>query len=392
MEQIKFIPHQKHRKVIKILLVVLALILVFFLLRSLRGGSDFKFVFNTGPSIHSDGGRVNILLLGIGGENHDGPYLTDTVMVASVNFQNKSTSLISLPRDLWVEKIHGKINSAYEMGLARGQGLSMAKSVVGDILGIPIHFAFRLDFGGFIKAIDDIGGIDVDVDKSFDDYNYPIEGKENDLCGWTQEEKDFTEDEAKVLNVSPGKMTIFVKDGVIATDAAQEDQGNKYFSCRFEHISYKSGLTHMDGTTALKFVRSRHGTNGEGSDFARSARQEKVLQAVRSKMLSLETLVNPGKITSLINTFGKSIDTDLQIGDFLELYKIMKSNETTQSFVIGAGGKNPLLKNPPVGDFGGWVLIPTLGNGKYNDIHKYIQTILSREVNHEATASARPSY
>ncbi len=154
----------------------------------------------------------------------------------------------------------------------------------------------------------------------------------------------------------------------------------------------------MNGAIALKFVRSRHGTQGEGSDFARSKRQEKVLEAVRTKLLSFETLTNPGKISDLIKAFGKSIDTDISVKDTVEFYKLSKKIENTHTFVLDNSLKNGLPNNrtsllvkPDPSNYGGaFVLISQ--DDDFSIIQGYVRKILSGEItDYEATASARPS-
>lgn len=331
--------------------------------------------------------RVNVLFLGIAGGTHQGASLTDTIMVASYNLKNNQVYLISIPRDLWLPEFRTKSNAVYQMGLTKGNGLNFSRTVMGNILGIPIHYALRIDFRGFIEAVDTLEGIEVVVDQSFDDYNYPVTGKENDLCGYEEKEMDFSEEEAKKLNITSGKQKVLVSpEGNIATDSAKEDQGAKYFTCRYEHISFKKGITHMDGETALKFVRSRHGTNGQGSDFARSSRQEKVLQAIRNKVLSLETLFNPARITELIGAFDKSIDTNISVKEVLEFYKLSKLLDKTHSFVLD----DSLLIHPNPADYGGaYVLISQ--DDDFSIVHGYVKKILEGEVTeYEATSSARP--
>ncbi|MEK7120473.1 MAG: LCP family protein, partial [Patescibacteria group bacterium] len=244
-----------------------------------------------------------------------------------------------------------------------------------------------------------LDGVDILVDKSFVDYNYPIEGKENDLCGYVEKEMDFNESDAKKLNIDPGKRKVLIApDGQIATDSAEEDKGAKYFICRYEHISFDSGLTHMNGETALKFVRSRHGTNGEGSDFARSKRQEKVLEAFRKKILSFETLSSPSKLSELIKTFGKSIDTDISTKDALEFYKLSKKIDKINTFVLDDSakvglpdGRKSLLVHPLPVDYGGaYVLISQ--DDDFSLVQAYVRKILTGEIKeYEASASARPS-
>jgi LCP family protein required for cell wall assembly len=334
-----------------------------------------------------------VLLLGNAGGRHDGAYLTDTIMVASFDPKDKQTYFISLPRDMWLDEYKYKMNALYEMGEEKeeGSGLSFSKEAISKILGIPIHHAIRIDFRGFVQAVDEVDGIEVNVIKSFEDSLYPIEGKEDDLCGFKEEEKEFNPDEAKALNIEPGKRKVLIApDSKIATDSADPKKGYEYFACRFEKISFKAGPAQMDGETALKFVRSRMGTNGEGSDFARSRRQQQVIEAFRSKLLSFETLVNPAKIAGLIDAFGRSFETDVPINDMIRLYNLSKESEASHSYVLSNVGAEALLVNPPTGPYGAWVLVPK--DPTYNQIHAWVQSILRGEEQlREATSSARPS-
>ena len=133
-------------------------------------------------------------------------------------------------------------------------------------------------------------------------------------------------------------------------------------------------MTHLDGETALKFVRSRHGNNGEGSDFARSRRQQLVLQTFKDKVLSIETLLDPGKIVGLIQTFGDSIETSVPQTEYLEFVSLIKRVKEVRSIVISPEGKNPLLINPPVEVYGVWALIPP--NNDFSAIHNYLSDVL----------------
>jgi len=392
MKNLNLTQKRKSRKMFKKFMpgftIAGIILLAIFIISFLKGPEEFRFILQ-GSGLRSDGNKINILLLGNAGGIHQGSDLTDTVMVASINQKTNQVYLISLPRDLWVDSVKGKLNSVYEIGDSKGMGLNYSKDVIGDILGEQIHYGIRVNFSGFVKAVDLIEGIDVLVAKSFEDSLYPIEGRENDLCGLEEKEIEFNEEEAKKLNIPAGKRKVLIaKDGKIATDSAEPDKGYEYFPCRYERITFKAGEIHMDGTTALKFVRSRMGTNGEGSDFARSRRQQLVLEAFRSKVLSLETLSSPTKITELIKTFGNSVEVDIPAGDILKLYKLSKKIEKTNSYVL-ATSKESLLINPPPGDYGGsWVLIPKSGN--FNDIHKHVDQVLNGEVTeNNASDSAR---
>ena len=371
---------QKYQK----LLVVVGVLVFLSLAGALfsGSGSTFSYIFSGGLGVKNEGGKVNILLLGNAGGSHDGPYLTDTVMVALLDFKNSKINLISLPRDFWLADLKIKLNAVYETGQSKDGGLRLARNAVSDILGIPIHYGLRVDFRGFTKAVDRVGGLDIDVERSFEDDLYPIVGKEDDLCGLRQEEKDLTEEEAKLYNLSPGKQKVILKpDGKVATESAD-------FSCRFETVSFKVGPTRMSGEAALKFARSRMGTNGEGSDFARSKRQQVILQSFKKQTLSFETLSNPGSIKELLSTFGQSVETDIPVDDAIILYGFVKKTDRVQSFIIDGQKDNSLLINPSVGDYGAWVLLPRSGN--YDDIRKFIQKVLKGEVINEASSSARP--
>ncbi len=405
MKQIKFnsdlsLRKKKAKKILKkivpffLIIGILTSFAVF--LTTLSGSSSVVSYIISGTSLRSTDNRVNILLLGIAGGVHQGASLTDTIVIASYHLKENELKLISIPRDLWLPELKAKANAVYQLGVSENNGLGLAKTIMGNVAGIPIHYSLRVDFRGFVQAIDAIERIDVLVDKTFDDYNYPIEGAENDLCGYEEKEMDFSEEEAKKLNIETGKRKVFIKDSFLATDSAQEDKGIKYFSCRYEQIHFDKGLVHMNGAIALKYVRSRHGTNGEGSDFARSRRQQKVLEAVRNKILSFKTLTDPQKISDLLNSLGKSIDTDISIKDGIEFFKLSKKLESSQSFVLDDSpksdlpdGRKSVLVRPNASDYGGaYVLVSQ--DDDFSIVQKYVRKILSGEITeYEATSAAR---
>lgn len=303
---------------------------------------------------------INILLLGIGGGTHDGPNLTDTIILASLNPEKKDVNMFSIPRDLWVPELEERINTAYADGeeKKRGGGLLLSKAVVEKVTGQPVDYVFVIDFTGFEKAIDFMGGVDVDVARSFDDYEYPVAGKENDLCGRDEEEIETLASESATLDLV------------------------EVFPCRYKHISFKKGLQKMDGKTALEFVRSRHAKGVEGTDFARSQRQQTVISAVRKKALSLGILLNPVKVNGLANIVKEHINTDIKIEEYDDFIKLARKMEdaTVKNYLIGTseGDENTysLLHNPPSVEYGyRWVLIPRKGNGDFSEIKEYIDCI-----------------
>lgn len=301
--------------------------------------------------------RINVLLLGIGGGSHEGPMLTDTIIFASIDPQNKKISMVSIPRDLWSEEIQAKVNTAYAFGEERekGGGLKLAKAVIEKVVNQQIDYAIRIDFDGFVKAVDMIGGIDVNVERTLDDYEYPVEGKESDTCGVPDEEFEL-----------------------LATASSQVEA----FPCRYMHLHIDEGQQHMDGKTALMYVRSRHAVGVEGSDFARSKRQEKIIEAFRNKIFSLETVFNPSKIISLYDIVKESIDTDVkqeEFDDFIKLaQKLQDARIVSTVLDIGDNAREGLLINPPITEEfkNQWVLIPKSGNGNYTAIHAHVDCIV----------------
>lgn len=378
----EFVPRSQRKKKFggrfrPYLITALILLIIIFAYSTLFSNSSaFNFVFSQN-ALKSTNDRVNILLLGIGGGNHDGADLTDSIIVASYSLKTHQVTMFSIPRDLYLPPIKEKINAAYEIGKSKGgsnlAGLQFAEDKIDDILGIPIHYGVLMDFSSFSKAVDQVGGVDVAVPDTFDDYEYPIAGKEDDLCGLTQKEMDISSDQAKQLGVSPGKQQVYLdSEGKIATDSATLS-----FPCRFMHIHFDEGITHMNGGTALEFVRSRHALGIEGSDFARSKRQQLVIQAFREKALSIQTLSNPGKVGGLLSAFGSGVVTDIPQTLYPQTYSLTKNVVKVNSVVLGdLGGGKSLFINPPLDQYGGsWVLTPP--NGDFKQVSDFVANTLN---------------
>lgn len=364
-------------KSIRRVLLVLGIVTILFFISIIwttakLSPATFNFAVAVAP-IKSTDGRVNVLLLGLAGGKHDGPDLTDSIIIASYNIKTKKSILFSIPRDLWLEGIKQKINAAYEIGKSKGIGLIFAEDKIDDILGMPIHYGLKLDFAGFAKAIDTVEGVDVEVSKTFDDWEYPITNKENELCGNSEQEIELNEDQAKAMNLTTGKHKLIVTPtGKVASESAD-------FACRFEHLHFDKGLLHLNGEEALKFVRSRHGTSGEGSDFARSKRQQLVMESFRSKVISLPTLINPHKIAELVDAFQQSFETDIPKEKFLDFYTLSKSMTKSESVVLGdLGGGNTLFINPPSSEYyGAWVLVPK--DKDFSKIAQFIKETIQKQ-------------
>lgn len=271
--------------------------------------------------------RINILLLGIGGGNHAGAELTDTIILGSFKPSTGQVGMISVPRDLTLSVPgHGytKINAvnAYAEQDADGSGVAEITKTVETIMDEKIDYSVKVDFSSFEEIIDAIGGINVYVENTFTDNQYPIDGMENATCGTTTEETT-----SDTTTSSPS--------------TTPEAQSGSPYGCRYEVLSFTQGWTHMDGATALKYARSRHGNNGEGSDFGRAARQQKVLLAWKEQALSLGVLLNPTKLQNIINTVRNNVTTSMTLWDMMDLAKYaddIKTDSIASHVIDGASG------------------------------------------------------
>jgi len=288
-------------------------------------------------------GRTNVMLLG-SDKRAAGTVeseLTDTLLLMSIGRVEHDVVLISLPRDLWVEDSNGyrsKINEVYTNNKQNeNNNISGGDALMGiteEVLGIPIHYYSVINFELFKDVIDIIGGIEVEVERSFIDYYYPVEGKEN----------------------------------------APKNE-------RYETVAFDKGVQTMDGARALKYVRSRKGTNGENTDFARSERQQRMISAIKTKALSLETLVNPIKIKELYEIYSTQIDTNINFSDVQSFYLLSQQIDFDRvtSVVLddrSAADEGGLLYAPSETELygGAYVLIPKVGD--FSQLHAYVQRYL----------------
>ena len=346
----------KNQKIIIVLVGVLILFLGTFVF--------YKFYFKKDIQlkVEKKTGNINVLILGKGGGRHEGPDLTDTIILATINPDKNTVNLISIPRDLWVPDLNAKINTAYAFGQEKDkQGKLLAKSFISKIAEKQIDYVLVVDFSAFVSLVDHLGGIDVNVRNTLDDYKYPMEGKEDDPCDLTDEE---------IIDLSEQ----------IATGSAKAED---VFPCRYKHIHFDKGIQHMNGEEALEFVRSRHGINGEGSDFARSMRQQDVINALRDKSLSLGIILNPLKVLGIFNIIKDNVDTNAdvrEIDDFINLANKMKGAKII-STIIDFGDEDQerygLLMHPPISEAQKlqWVLIPRVGDGDFSEVQEYVKCV-----------------
>ncbi len=294
-----------------------------------------SFIFPSSDALQTDFERVNILVLGIGGKGHEGSLLTDTMLLASIPLSPKSIEIVSIPRDIWIPDIRAKINSAYYWGSQRDiGGLGLSKSVTSEVLGVKPAYGVVIDFSGFKKIVDALGGITVNVKTGFTDNSYPITGMENDLCG-----------------------------------------GDKTLRCRYEKLTFNPGMQKMDGETALKFVRSRHAEGDEGTDTARQTRQQLVIDAMRNKLVSNEILLNPKKITEVWSAIRSSVESDMDINT---LAVIARKSFDSRKTIVNNLIPEEMLTNPPISQIYDkqYVFVPSKGNGNWQEIHEWVKGIL----------------
>jgi LCP family protein required for cell wall assembly len=302
---------------------------IFMLIKNL----DFSgIIFSFGKSLRTDGnGRTNILLTGVGGAGHDGPDLTDTVMVASIDDTSKIVTMLSIPRDLYIKDktIDGqKLNVVYTYGknaVNSAAGMQDLVEVASGITGLQIDYYAKVDFDGFTKIVDSLGGVDLVVPKDIYDPFYPL-----------------------------GETT------------------------KYQTFSIKAGPQHLDGDTALKYARSRETT----SDFDRARRQQQLMTAIKDKALTLNILTDPSKIEAIYNSVQSSIETNLSVEEIIELAKMSK-DFNSQNIVSHVLSDDPascggFLYSPARDFFGGaFVLLPAGKN--YDSIHEMADLIFNHD-------------
>jgi len=271
-------------------------------------------------------GRINILLLGLGGASHPGGTLTDTIMVASIDPQNKKIAFLSIPRDLYVP-IEGygsaKLNYAHAYGETNaektGGGPEVTKKTISTVLDLPIHYYVRVDFDGFTKLVDSLGGITVDVQKAINDPYYPAPNMQD-----------------------------------------------------YQPFSIKAGTQNLDGKTALKFARSRETT----SDFDRAGRQQQVIVAAKDKALSLNILTNPKKLVEMLQIVGDHVRTDMQMWEIEKLVTLIKDVDQSSIVmkVLDNSADGPLTSTNMSG---GYYLVPKAGTSNFKQIQRIAHEIFS---------------
>lgn len=216
---------------------------------------EYKVVPNT-VAAGIDKDRVNILIVGVGGEKHPGggKDLADAILLASFKPSTKQVAVVSIPRDLYVKVgRYGRhrINTAHAIGNQSGYaggGAALTMHTVEQVVGMPVHGFVRLDFAAFERIIDDLGGIEINVPRSFYDH---------------------------------------------------------LFRDRFE-----AGPQRMSGKRALQYARYRYIDGPEGDNYARERRQQQVIAAVQER-LSQRSADDVLRMMRAVKTLSSHTDTNL---------------------------------------------------------------------------------
>lgn len=302
-------------------------------------GTDLWSLFDNSKLKGEDRGHVNILLAGnsVDDPGHGGAELTDSIMLISINTTNKTATVLSIPRDLYVnipDYGYAKINAAYvygqnkkfkEDGYPEG-GMGLLQKTVSQKFGIPIDYYALVNYSAFRDAVNAVGGIEVTI--------------------------------------------------------ASSDPRGLYDP--YANLKLPNGTVKLDGQTALNLSRARgDGPGSYGfprSDFDRTQNQRMMLLALRTKAQSAGVLSNPIKIGNLFDAGGNNVKTDLSLGNMRRLARITNdiSNQDIRSASLNdANGVNLLKSYSAPG--GQSALIPAAGLNDYSKIQEYLQSLMNAQ-------------
>jgi LCP family protein required for cell wall assembly len=217
---------------------------------------------------------VNILLLGTDARMGEEIGRTDAIILVHLNPRARQVSLLSFPRDLWVDIpgfSKGRINSVYAIGERRmgpGYGAALLKETVEQLVGIPVNYFVLVNFEGFKTIIDEIGGITIDVPKAINDKAFPVDEYPGDL--------------------------------------------------RTMAVSFEPGSQTMDGTRALIYARTRHAD----SDFGRNQRQQQVLLGIFNKIREQGVMAHLTQLDEYTAAMRDYLRTDIPRDEMIRLAQV----------------------------------------------------------------------
>ena len=260
----------------------------------------------------------NILILGIDRRSGDQTHWrTDVIQLATISKDRTHILLTHIPRDVWAGSY--KINALYNL-----QGPEAIKDKIEEITGQRPDRIIRFDFDAFVWAVDAVGGITVNVERAFTDEGYP-----------------------------------------------DDRNGNQ----EIKTISFEAGEQTMDGETALMYARSRKGTNGEGSDYARGTRQQIVMESILKDFFTKETLFKPKTAETVYKLATQKVYTDFTLTDTKVLYEVAKNYENIKVTKLSLDTTNYLVTPKDRTAYGGaWTLIAK--DGTYAPLHNEINNLI----------------
>jgi anionic cell wall polymer biosynthesis LytR-Cps2A-Psr (LCP) family protein len=287
------------------------------------------------------------------------------MIVVRIDDKAQKVSLISVPRDIWVQLplkkdadlVGQKINAAYAYGLddtvypdksppyqsKNSGGGTLAKYALSQLVGEPIEHFVAVSFRTFTNLVDQLGGITITRSSYFSDEWYPVDGKEKDLC-------DHKEEDIPQLTATLSGRLL-----------------EQEFPCRYEKLELFAGQNHLNGAKALKYARSRKSMT-EGGDFHRSKHQKEVIEAIKSKALELNSFTT---LVSYATTLGSAVDTDFSVTDIPNLVKTYLRKKEYKIESIALTDENVLDHGS--GPQGQYILTPAYGQKSWDDVHTYLR-------------------
>jgi len=319
-------------------------------------------------------GRINVAILGMRGSDlPGGGTLADSIIVVSVLPKENKISMISVPRDLYVT-VPGtndkqKINAVHAYGEEDGKkkGLENMKIVLGEVLGIPIHYAASINFSGFKQLVDAIGGVDIVLEKPFDE---AMQFNEEHVCDsfFTIRTGNWENKIVKSHMTNAAGVSVVVKRKIPKYPLCTAPKDVLECSGEFK---LPAGKQTLNGEQALCYVRSRK----TSSDFERAKRQQQVIQLVKNKMLSVGTLTDFNKLNGILNSLGDNVRTDMQLWEMQEFYSLYKTIPEAQIYQrVLENSDEGFLYNPEQG-VAGYILLPIGDN--YDKIHEMAKNIFT---------------
>lgn len=282
-------------------------------------------LFHRGSLAGESDNRVNILLVAVGGEGHQGENLADSVILASLRPKENDVAFLSIPRDLYVKipgaEFYTRINAvhAYGENQRRGDGLKLLQKKVTEITGQPVQYLARVDFTAFKRIVDEVGGIDITIRHSFYDY--------------------------------------------------------------WHKISFPEGTEHMNGERALAYVRARYIEGPEGGDFKRAERTQQVILAIRKRVLSAQTVVDLRALAGILDALHDNVATNFTLAGLRRLAELTRAipDDRLDTAVLTTGpegllvGTTEILSGRPAA-----VLRPRAGLEQYGEIAEFARDIFAQ--------------